>query len=231
MVDFFKTYVEPLKDYYISVGALIVIFTLLASEFKNLETTPFLLGLILFAISSILIYLLIKTFPLINSSISITALIYFILFFMFVLVFSASVYEQFKKPFCVFLGLVSGALIFKILVVIRGYFVILQKKLNSMFLKRVLRILFLILILILWGTFNSYIGERLGIAPYGDRVWNTVDDYLIGDLFFIPLMTFGNLFFIVGFVMTLIDIFRKKMSGSENFIWKKTKLYKLLNKK
>ncbi len=229
MNEFIKREIKPLKDQYLIVGALIAIFTLLQTAFKDSSINYILLGLILSGISFVFINIIYNTIKIQSKepSTSLSSTIYSFSLVIFVIFFLLIVYQNFDKVFLFMCGITFGFLFTLIFAKTRIYLIIFQKRLNSKIIKKLVRIIFMIIFISIVFLLLRYLDYNSGS--------NLKNGLEVGEItpFRIFALTFGSILslgFLIGFIVLLIDIFKKEPLWSERYIWEKTKLYAIKNR-
>ncbi len=221
--SFYENYISPFKEEYIMFGGLILLFTLLKDSFGVEGLSSFLLAIILFCMALVLLFTCVKLFMLIIiKRISPLSFFYFLLYPLFALLFFVIAYEKFPPLFNVFMGLFLSVFIAIVFADLRLTIVILEKKI-SIFLKKEKfrkifkkswRILFILLILIINTYILVTIEKRVGLES------KDLTSMSNDELFFFPIKFFYSLNFLMVFIISIIDLFRKEPLYSEEKNWK-----------
>jgi hypothetical protein len=232
MKEFIKDYITPLKDYYLIIGALIALFTLLELAFEDYVTKDFLLGIILFGLLIMFFYVVKDTFyiDIKRRKPQLIPTIYVLILIIFVISLFLSIFKEYDKVFMALSGIFIAILEMILLAKIRGYFVIFQKRFKRTWIKRILRITFTLIFFISLGLLSQYLGLKIGILPENPSLEIEINNLTSGGWFLLILMWFNSFWAIVFSILNLVDIFKKEPMYAKNFVWEKSQIYDLIQK-
>lgn len=229
MDTFINKTIKPLRERYLLVAGLIVIFSLLKDAFQESPINYILLGLILSSIVFILITIIYKTFKasLVENNANLVSMLYSFVLIIFGILFLINFYLIYDKVFLFMCGMLLAIFLTILFSDIRIYLIILQNKLNSKLIKKLIRIIFLITFCILSNFIINYSVMESGYNLETNTWEEEITSY---EIFFITFMFIFSFTFLIGFIILFIDVFRKNPLYSKKYKWERTKLSILINK-
>lgn len=232
METLYQTFVKPYEQDYYLMGAIIGLIGILGIVFEGHIALNFLIGVPLFFLSMLFFNLLFKIHieSSKNKKFTIWMFFYEILFSVFVIAFFLAAYSKYPNPYGIFTALFFSFILLRVVILLRGYFVIFQGIFKKRWFKVVLRVIFLILLIFLWGIINVWVISKFDMYSFATKINSKGGISLVsaGEWSYYIFLMSNALFFAIACLMSFIDLFKKEPLGYKNLVWEKSRLYNLL---